>query len=850
MKKILSFIFYLSVLYVAQAQVTISTDFTDTSKEKEKLHNIWSIANRITPENGVTVRSGIAVNTVRMLGGINKRVNGQMVPDYEYDPVRYDSVNNKYVYNFTALLSRIDAIRNSSTKLFQIVLDQPSWAFQHGYNFIPNGQPYNGTDFKESERITIYGNSLPPKDRAAFRDFIKALMEELVRNYGETEVLSWRLRVGSEIETPEHWRGTKQDFLEHFKDIEQSVRAILPAAKIGVHTREPNFIFRNGSVRNYKGEPFASFARDLITYSFDNNLRYDFWGISDYIIVNNNRSLKLAQKYNQLFAPLTNHAKWNKDAKLDVMEYAPIISIAPPQPDGLSFLRAATTHAELVDLVFSHMFYKNNNKGLEFIYRWGIRTGRDDGAIAVVNSMVDKTRFVTTISGTPAINSNKIDAIFAKDEEGNKIDAIVYNFNDSSINYRDSEVVNVSFNLEVPVGTKMYFRDAVYGKKQNKFQAFLENEPASGWIKNGWSRNGTPKRVLNSAGLAAWENYKHETPYKFNDWAGVTTVARTTSGVGSTVTLQSKIPSFGYRKFEFQVIPDFVQEINPAKVIWTTTEDFQPWKPASPGMVIDKEDDTLSLNFVTSPWGFPMAEITDLKINSDNYDRIILRAKNTTSNTGVQLVANTPGQEFSSSRRVINIPLNEDFKTFEMDISNWSLWQGIINQFKIYSRTKTGSIVIDTMEFVPKADAAVLKVNLTQEGSGLLNYKSGTAFAGRKLKLLAIPDNGWEFTGWTGDVTSMNNPLDVTVDTDLNIKATFSNTLGIDTVLLDNKITVYPNPSDTGVFKLSSTQVWEVYAISGVKILSGEGLKIDLSNFRKGVYLLKTPKKVFKLLKL
>tara|TARA_R110002049_G_scaffold186379_3_gene354680 strand:+ start:8860 stop:9252 length:393 start_codon:yes stop_codon:yes gene_type:complete len=128
------------------------------------------------------VRPGIdvTVTTVRMIGGINKTVNGQRVPDYEYDPCRYDSITNTYVYNWTNLLLRIDAIRNSSTKIFQIVLDQPCWAFQHGYNFVPDGQPYNGTDFKGSERITSYGNSLPPKDKVAYSNFVKALMQELV----------------------------------------------------------------------------------------------------------------------------------------------------------------------------------------------------------------------------------------------------------------------------------------------------------------------------------------------------------------------------------------------------------------------------------------------------------------------------------------------------------------------------------------------------------------------------------------------------------------------------------------------------------------------------------------------
>ncbi len=849
MKHALTCLFSVFAFLILQAQVKISTDFTDSSKEKQELHNVWRVANRISPENGVVIRNGVDANIVRMVGGVNKIVNGQRVPNYDFDPVRYDSVSNLYVYNFTGLLSRIDAIRNSSTKLFQIVLDQPAWAFQHGYNFIPDDQPYNGTDFKESERQTVYGNSLPPKDRVAFRAFIKAMMQKILDTYGESEALSWRYRVGSEIETPDHWRGTKQDFIDHFEDIEQSVRSVLPEAKIGLHTRAPDFLFRNGTITNYKGEPFASFVTGLIEYSFDNNLRYDFWGISDYIIVNNARSLNLGVKYDQLFAPLINHPKWNANAKIDVMEYAPIISIAPPENDGGSFFRAATTHAELVDLSFSHDFYKNRDKGFDQIYRWGTRSGRDDGVVAVINNMVGKTRYETNISGSPAISTNRLDAIFAKGNAENKFDVLVYNFNDSSLNYRDAEAVEVSFNLDVPVGSKIYYRSAVYGKEQNNLQAFLEDEPASGWVKPGWDRRGTPERILNAAGLAAWANYVNPTPYTFSDWINITTIPRTDGGSGSLISLQTEMPSFAYKKYEFQAIPDFVQDITLTKVIWETTEDFQLWRIVRSNLDIDTNDDKLTLNFLESS-SFPMVEIANLNINSDNFDTLRIVVKNTTTTTSIQFAANVPGGDFSSSRRVVNVPISQDFQTIDVDISDWILWQGIINQFKVYANTKSGSLIFDSLEFIPSSNAEVLNVTLTQEGNGLLNYRSGTCFVGRELKLVAIPDEGWEFAGWTGGVTSNENPLNITVETDLNIKATFSNTLSVDDVIFNKKTKVYPNPSETGVFKISNDETWSVYSMSGAKILSGKGDQIDLSNFKTGVYLLKTENKSFKLLKL
>ena len=60
-----------------EAQVTLSTDFTDNAKQNEPLHNIWSVANRISPKNGSNIRPGLKMNTVRMIGGIKKVVDGR-----------------------------------------------------------------------------------------------------------------------------------------------------------------------------------------------------------------------------------------------------------------------------------------------------------------------------------------------------------------------------------------------------------------------------------------------------------------------------------------------------------------------------------------------------------------------------------------------------------------------------------------------------------------------------------------------------------------------------------------------------------------------------------------------------
>ena len=530
-----------------EAQVMVSTDLSSKAYKKEPVPNIWNVVNRISPKNGVSVMQGVDVNIVRMVGGILKKVNGKRVPNYEYDPCRYDSINNKYIYNWKPLLMRIHKVKRSKTKIFQLVLDQPCWAFQHGYNFTPDDQPYNGVDFKESERVSIYGNSLPPKDKEAYYTFIHDMMEVLIRAFGEEEVLSWRFRVGSEIETPDHWWGTKEDFIHHFANTEKAIRSVLKDAKIGLHTRTPDFIYKKGRVKNYKGEPFASFASGLIEYCFDNNIRYDFWGVSDYVIINNSRPINLSHKYEELFEPLTSNPKWQKGTLLDVMEYTPVVSIK-----GRGFLKAATIHSQIVDLAFSHMFYKKQNEGLGKIYRWGMRKKwKNTGVIAELESLIGYDRYETNITGSAHVKGNLVDALFTKINTKN-FDAIVYSYNDTDLKHKKAEAVKLVINTKLPVGATLTYKKAIYSKDQNKFESFLKNEPKSGWFKPKKNRRGEPEKVLNKAGLKAWEAYKHKTPYAYSKKTEVVTVPRLDNGKGSCVVIDVNLPSFSYVKFKFR----------------------------------------------------------------------------------------------------------------------------------------------------------------------------------------------------------------------------------------------------------------------------------------------------------
>lgn len=821
-------------LFSINAQVNLSADFTNEADELAPLHNIWSIANRISPQNGSNVRPGLKMNTVRMIGGIKKTVNGVRMKDLDFDTCLYDSINNQYVYRFEPLIARLDNIINSQTEIHQIVLDQPPWAFQHGYTFIPEGTRDN-VNFRENEQISIYGNSLPPADKVAYHDYIVALMNELVDNYGEEMVLSWRFRVGSEIETPDHWYGTKQDFIEHFENTESAVRSVLPNAIIGLHTRAPDFLYQNGSVLNYKGEPFASFAEDLIEYCFDNNVKYDFWGISDYVVLGNGDLRNMGAKYDGLFADLINHPKWDTNATIDLMEYATVTTMNGA--DGNGFINAETSHAEVVELYFSNIFYKNKDNGLDLIYRWGNRTGsQDPPGISILNSMNTKTHYNTTVSGTPNTTTNDIDAIFAKKEGGTEYDVLLYNYNNSSLNYRDTEAVSISFKSELPEGTTLYYRSIAYGKDNNKLQNFLiEN---SGFVKSGFDYKGSPDRTLTEEGFMAYEAYENPNPHSYTEWQSIETTARTDGKSGSVITLNTEIPSFAFEKIEFRTNNNLVTELNTPQYKWTTNEDFQQFSTSQMSSTI--AGDIINM---TISGDFPKL-IYDTSFNVDNFDSFKIDIKNVTDSDLFWFVWY---KDDVKNQRRFRPGINEtSFNTYTVDLSADVDWNGTIDSFNVEVANRSslgGTVEISSMELMLKAgiEEHTITTNVI-EGSGMVSPSGGTVFTSNEVTFNAYPDAGWVFQGWSGDIVSTENPLTITVNSDLNITATFTqNGLSVDENNLDNAFTVFPNPSSNGVFtiKTKTTELWEVYNLTGVKVMSGIGKTIDVSKFSNRIYIIK-----------
>jgi len=69
------------------------------------------------------------------------------------------------------------------------------------------------------------------------------------------------------------------------------------------------------------------------------------------------------------------------------------------------------------------------------------------------------------------------------------------------------------------------------------------------------------------------------------------------------------------------------------------------------------------------------------------------------------------------------------------------------------------------------------ELTISKEGEGSVNEKiinNGKGYdSGTKIELTAVPAGEWVFAGWSGDVNSADNPIQVTISSPKNIKAKF-----------------------------------------------------------------------------
>ncbi len=95
-----------------------------------------------------------------------------------------------------------------------------------------------------------------------------------------------------------------------------------------------------------------------------------------------------------------------------------------------------------------------------------------------------------------------------------------------------------------------------------------------------------------------------------------------------------------------------------------------------------------------------------------------------------------------------------------------------IGQVDSYTYTKVTSD--HSIHATFKLKTYSLTTNVVGQGTVTKNPSKSTYDHGEEVQLTATPDEGWDFTGWSGDLSGTANPANITMDSNKTVTATFT----------------------------------------------------------------------------
>ena len=147
--------------------------------------------------------------------------------------------------------------------------------------------------------------------------------------------------------------------------------------------------------------------------------------------------------------------------------------------------------------------------------------------------------------------------------------------------------------------------------------------------------------------------------------------------------------------------------------------------------------------------------------------------------------------------------------------------------------------------YLQSVDGFTIDFNAVTGGSIVVNPIMNGYPEGTEVIFIAVPDDGFAFTGWTGSITGTENPTSLTITNNVVIGAEFLEVLS---ATASSKISIFPNPAEEvlsiGVNSGFSELAVRVLSISGKTILEkhvkiyGDKVQLDVSQLDTGIYFL------------
>ncbi len=464
--------------------IRLSANFANSNNSIRILNNNIDTFNRIHPFDGVRrpVINNQGICIVRPLGGI-ARPNQQNVrfADRSQDSYRWDPDLGRFVSDFSRLRTQLNNVRNAGQIVRMVVLDNPSWDFQRQDDgTFPNGQ--------RNFIINSFGNATPPLNLDAWVAHITRAVEVIEEVLGEEAAARIQYGIGREIGTEGHWTGTASEFFEFYRRSVAGIRSVIPNARVGSH-----FLWQTSN------NPWAI---DFIRFCQRENVPYNFVGISYYPLWNQANRTNFDQVYRMDFGAITSDSAWNRNASLQIHEFALITGFTD---GGAGFNEPSEGHLNSFLVGLTRMAWVND---IDEIYLWDTGSQYSD-AFNELRGLVGNRLYSNASSGSEP-NNTFVNATFTQDESNGMYQVMAYNYtsNQSVNNGNGNPVrVNIRATVDAPPGSTFRWR--------------------------------TKRFVRSNGGTVVEEDFE--------------TGTTTGSGANSLISLTTRVDSFTWTLYEFEI---------------------------------------------------------------------------------------------------------------------------------------------------------------------------------------------------------------------------------------------------------------------------------------------------------
>lgn len=192
--------------------------------------------------------------------------------------------------------------------------------------------------------------------------------------------------------------------------------------------------------------------------------------------------------------------------------------------------------------------------------------------------------------------------------------------------------------------------------------------------------------------------------------------------------------------------------------------------------------------------------------------------------------------ESGGSGFIMSSIVGGEFTRYTIEVAETGDYEMLVN-YKTFSNTsKPFEAKILSRDLSSSTGLFVAPNGSTTDG--IRKITEGTIFQDYKSEVFSLPAGTWVLqlgipTGGAGpsyDYVTINKV----------------GSLSVGDIANTNDFKIYPVPSKDGRFYLSTSKVWKVYSILGVEVSKGEGKLIDISQFSKGLYILRTESGIIK----